>query len=169
MTWQPVDCHAHTTYSDGALSVSDLLEKARSLGVRPSVADHISRDAPTTVDSPRAVSRYLDDLEGYDVFRGGEFCWHDALWRELPAETVRRFTHRVGSLHSIRLANGDYFRVFHRELPDGLTPAAYMDAHVTSLETLAAEMPIDVFAHPTLISPSLPHFDPHELWTESHE
>jgi histidinol phosphatase-like PHP family hydrolase len=169
MTWQPVDCHAHTTYSDGALSVSDLLEKARSLGVRPSVADHISRDAPTTVDSPRAVSRYLDDLEGYDVFRGGEFCWHDALWRELPAETVRRFTHRVGSLHSIRLANGDYFRVFHRELPDGLTPAAYMDAHVTSLETLAAEMPIDVFAHPTLISPSLRHIDPHELWTESHE
>jgi histidinol phosphatase-like PHP family hydrolase len=169
MTWQPVDCHAHTTYSDGALSVSDLLEKARSLGVRPSVADHISRDAPTTVDSPRAVSRDLDDLEGYDVFRGGEFCWHDALWRELPAETVRRFTHRVGSLHSIRLANGDYFRVFHRELPDGLTPAAYMDAHVTSLETLAAEMPIDVFAHPTLISPSLRHIDPHELWTESHE
>jgi histidinol phosphatase-like PHP family hydrolase len=169
MTWQPVDCHAHTTYSDGALSVSDLLEKARSLGVRPSVADHISRDAPTTVDSPRAVSRYLDDLEGYDVFRGGEFCWHDALWRELPAETVRRFTHRVGSLHSIRLANGDYFRVFHRELPDGLTPAVYMDAHVTSLETLAAEMPIDVFAHPTLISPSLRHIDPHELWTESHE
>jgi histidinol phosphatase-like PHP family hydrolase len=169
MTWQPVDCHANTTYSAGALSGSDLLEKARSLGVRPSVADHISRDAPTTVDSPRAVSRYLDDLEGYDVFRGGEFCWHDALWRELPAETVRRFTHRVGSLHSIRLANGDYFRVFHRELPDGLTPAAYMDAHVTSLETLAAEMPIDVFAHPTLISPSLRHIDPHELWTESHE
>ena len=169
MTWQPVDCHAHTTYSDGALSVADLVDKARSLGVRPSVADHISRDAPTTVDTPRAVARYLDDLDGYDVLRSGEFCWHDALWRELPPETVRRFTHRVGSLHSIRLANGDYFRVFHRELPDGLTPAAYMDAHVSSLETLAAEMPIDVFAHPTLISPSLRHIDPHVLWTEAHE
>jgi histidinol phosphatase-like PHP family hydrolase len=169
MTWQPVDCHAHTTYSDGALSVADLVEKARSLGVQPSVADHISRDAPTTLDSPRAVARYLDDLKGHDVLRGGEFCWHDALWRELPPETVRRFTHRVGSLHSIRLARGDYFRVFHRELPDGLTPAAYMDAHVSSLETLAAEMPIDVFAHPTLISPSLRHIDPHELWSEAHE
>ena len=169
MTWQPVDCHAHTTYSDGALSVADLVEKARSLGVKPSVADHISRDAPTTLDSPRAVARYLDDLEGYDVLRGGEFCWHDALWRELPPDTVRRFTHRVGSLHSIRLAGGDYFRVFHRELPDGLTPAAYMDAHVSSLETLAAEMQIDVFAHPTLISPSLRHIDPHELWSEAHE
>ena len=169
MTWQPVDCHAHSTYSDGALSVTEVVEKARSLGVRPSVADHISRDAPTIVDSPRAVARYLDDLEEFDVLRSGEFCWHDALWRELPPETVRRFTHRVGSLHSIRLADGSLFRVFHRELPEGLTPSAYVEAHVSSLERLAGEMPIDVFAHPTLISPALRHIDPHELWSEALE
>ena len=169
MTWQPVDCHAHSTHSDGALSVADVVEKARTLGVRPSVTDHISRDAPTTVDSPRAVVRYLDDLEEHDVLRSGEFCWHDTLWRELPPDTVRRFSHRVGSLHSIRLVNGDYFRVFHRELPAGLTPEAYVEAHVSSLEALVAEMPIDVFAHPTLISPSLRHLDPHELWSEAHE
>jgi histidinol phosphatase-like PHP family hydrolase len=169
MTWEPVDCHAHSTHSDGALSVAEVVEKARSLGVRPSVTDHISRDAPTNVDSPRAVARYLDDLEAHDVLRGGEFCWHDAIWRELPAETVRRFTHRVGSLHSIRLGTGSYFRVFHRDLPTGLTPAAYVEAHVSSLEMLVEEMPVDVFAHPTLISPSLRHIDPHELWTEAHE
>jgi histidinol phosphatase-like PHP family hydrolase len=169
MTWQPVDCHAHSTHSDGALSVADVVEKARTVGVRPSVTDHISRDAPTTVDSPRAVARYLDDLEEHDVLRGGEFCWHDALWRELPRETVRRFTHRVGSLHSIRLAGGEYFRVFHRDLPSGLTPEAYVEAHVSSLEALVTEMPVDVFAHPTLISPSLRHLDPHELWSEAHE
>ena len=169
MTWQPVDCHAHSTYSDGALSVTEVVEKARSLGVRPSVTDHISRDAPTIVDSPRAVARYLDDLEGFDVLRSGEFCWHDALWRELPPETVRRFTHRVGSLHSIRLADGSFFRVFQRELPDGLTPAAYVEAHVSSLEELAGDMPVDVFAHPTLISPSLRHIDAHELWSEALE
>ena len=169
MTWQPVDCHAHSTYSDGALSVTEVVEKARSLGVRPSVTDHISRDAPTTVDSPRAVARYLDALEGFDVLRSGEFCWHDALWRELPPETVRRFSHRVGSLHSIRLADGSFFRVFHRDLPAGLTPSAYVEAHVASLEALAAEMPIDVFAHPTLISPSLRHIDPHDLWSEALE
>jgi histidinol phosphatase-like PHP family hydrolase len=169
MSWQPVDCHAHSTHSDGALDVAEVVEKARSLGVRPSVTDHISRDAPTTLDSPRAVERYLDDLESHGVLRGGEFCWHDAIWRELPAETVRRFTHRVGSLHSIRLGSGAYFRVFHRELPSGLTPADYTEAHVASLEVLAAEMPIDVFAHPTLISPSLRHIDPQELWTEELE
>ena len=169
MTWQPVDCHAHSTHSDGALSVSQVVEKARSVGIRPSVTDHISRDAPTNVDSPREVARYLDDLEAHDVLRGGEFCWHDAIWRELPSETVRRFTHRVGSLHSIRLSNGTYFRVFHRDLPTGLTSGAYVEAHVSSLEHLVEEMPIDVFAHPTLISPSLRHIEPHELWTEAHE
>ena len=166
MTWRPVDCHAHSTHSDGALSVAQVVELARDRGVRPTVSDHISRDAPTVVDSPRAVEAYLDDLDEFDVLRGGEFCWHDALWRELPPSTVRRFTHRVGSLHSIRLANGSWFRVFHRDLPSGLTAAAYMEAHVSSLEALAAEMPVDVLAHPTLVSPTLRELDPHELWTE---
>jgi histidinol phosphatase-like PHP family hydrolase len=169
MTWRPVDCHAHSTHSDGALSVAEVVARAEELQTRPSITDHISRDAPTTVDSPDAVVRYLDDLARFDVLRGGEFCWHDALWYELPPETVRRFTHRVGSLHSIRLANDSLFRVFHRDLPDGLTAAAYMEAHVSSLEELAVEMPVDVFAHPTLVSPSLRERDPHDLWSEAHE
>jgi histidinol phosphatase-like PHP family hydrolase len=169
MTWRPVDCHAHSTHSDGALSVAEVVELAHDRGVRPTVSDHISRDAPTVVDSPRAVEAYLDDLDEYDVLRGGEFCWHDALWRELPPSTVRRFTHRVGSLHSIRLANGSWFRVFHRDLPAGLTSGAYMEAHVSSLEALAAEMPVDILAHPTLVSPTPRELDPHELWTEALE
>jgi histidinol phosphatase-like PHP family hydrolase len=169
MTWRPVDCHAHSTHSDGKLSVAQVVERAEQQGTRPSVTDHISHDAPTSVDSPDAVVRYLDDLDRYDVLRGGEFCWHDTLWSELPPETVRRFTHRIGSLHSIRLPGDRWFRVFHRDLPDGLTPSMYMEAHVSSLEALAGAMPVDVFAHPTLVSPSLRELDPLELWSESHE
>jgi histidinol phosphatase-like PHP family hydrolase len=169
MTWRPVDCHAHSTHSDGALSVAEVVALAAERGTRPSVTDHISRDAPTSVDSPNAVVRYLDDLDRYDVLRGGEFCWHDALWYELPPETVRRFTHRIGSLHSIRLPGDRLFRVFNRELPDGLSAAIYVEAHVACLEALAVAMPVDVFAHPTLVSPSLRELDPHELWSEEHE
>ena len=164
--WQPTDCHAHSTHSDGALTVAELVARAATLGTRPSVADHISRDAPTIVDSPAAVERYLDDLDRYPVLRSGEFCWHDALWRELPASTVRRFTHRVGSLHNIRLADGRWFRAFSKELPASLTPAVYMDAHVDSLEAMAREMPVDILAHPTLVPPPLRRMDPHELWSE---
>ena len=167
--WQPTDCHAHSRHSDGALTVAEVVARAALLGTRPSVADHISRDAPTVVDSPAAVERYLDDLEHYPVLRSGEFCWHDALWRELPPTTVRRFSHRVGSLHAVRLANGSFFRVFSHELPELLTPTAYMQAHVASLEALTKEMPVDILAHPTLVPPPLRQMDPHDLWTEHHE
>jgi histidinol phosphatase-like PHP family hydrolase len=168
-TWRPTDCHAHSRHSDGALTVGEIVALAATLGTRPSVTDHISRDAPTVVDSPAAVLEYLDDLDRYDVLRGGEFCWHDALWRELPATTVRRFTHRVGSLHAVLVRPGLWVRAFVAELPEGLTPAAYLDAHVASLEALAAEMPVDILAHPTLLPRSLRLLDPNELWDEVHE
>lgn len=169
MTWLPTDCHAHSTHSDGSMSVAEVVARGAALGVRVSVSDHISRDAPTIVSSIAAVEAYLEDLEQYEVLRGGEFCWHDALWRELPAEVTVRFTHRIGSLHSIRLANGSYVRAFSPVLPAALTPALYIEAHVASLEALAREMPVDILAHPTLVPPQLRTMHPHELWTEAQE
>ena len=169
MSWRPTDCHAHSRHSDGALTVAEVVAKAQSLGVKATVSDHVSRDAPTTVDSPEAVLAYLDDLDRHDVLRGGEFCWHDALWRELPASTVKRFTHRLGSLHSIRLDDGSFFRSFNSYLPDGFTPARYMESHVSSLEALAREMPVDILSHPTLTPPPLRVIPPEELWTEALE
>ena len=169
MTWLPTDCHAHSTHSDGSMTVAEVVARGAALGVRVSVSDHISRDAPTTVCSVGTVEAYLDDLDRYDVLRGGEFCWHDALWRELPPSIVRRFTHRLGSLHSIRLQNGAYFRAFSPLLPPELTPDVYMEAHVSSVEALARDMPVDVLAHPTLMPPPMRTIDPHELWSEALE
>jgi histidinol phosphatase-like PHP family hydrolase len=167
--WRPTDCHAHTRHSDGKLTVAELVARAAALGTRPSVTDHISRDSPTTLDSPAAVVAYLDDLDRYDVLRGGEFCWHDDLWRELPPDTVRRFTHRLGSLHAVRLRDGRYVRVFSAHLPEGLTPMAYMEAHVASLEALAGEMPVDILAHPTIAPPPLREIGLESLWSEALE
>ncbi len=169
MSWRPTDCHAHTTHSDGTMTVAEVAAKGVALGVRVTVSDHISHDAPTTVNSVRAMERYLGDLEQHDVLRGGEFCWHDPLWREMPDSVTRRFTHRLGSLHSIRLANAAYWRAFTHHLPDDVTVEQYIEAHVTSLEALAAEMPVDVLAHPTLLPPPLRLRDPHELWSEAQE
>ena len=169
MTWQPVDCHAHSTFSDGRLSVAEVVARAGALGVRPSLSDHISRSMPTAMSTVDQVRAYLDALDRFDVLRAGEFCWHDSLWRELPPEIVRRFTHRLGSMHSVRMPDGRLVRAFSNELPARITVDTYMDAHTACVEELAREMPVDVFAHPTLIAVPFRHLDVAKLWTEERE
>ena len=169
MAWKPVDCHAHSTLSDGALDVPQLIERVTGRGVRPSVSDHISRDVAGAVASIDAIRAYLDELERYPVARGGEFCWHDALWRELPDDVARRFTHRLGSLHAIYLDDRTLVHAFSRHFPASLTRDAYMDALVANAEALAATMPVDILAHPTLVNLTLREVPADELWTEERE
>jgi len=168
MTWTPVDCHAHTTMSDGALDVGALVERAQAHGVRPSVSDHISRDVAGSVKDVAGVRAYLDALDEYPVLRAGEFCWHDALWREIPPDLVSRFNHRIGSIHGFYLDDGTLVHAFGRHLPTDLTPDAYMDAHLDQVERFAAEMPVDILAHPTLIPIPLRSLS-EELWTPARE
>ena len=155
--------------SDGALDVDGLVARARDRGVKPSVADHISRDVSGSIKSVEGVEAYLDTLDEYPVLRSGEFCWHDALWREIPPTLVRRFTHRVGSVHAIHLDDGTLVHAFGRDFPKGMTAASYMDAHLGEVERFAAEMPVDILAHPTLVPISLRGQSGEELWTERHE
>lgn len=169
MAWKPVDCHAHSTMSDGVLDVPELIARVEGRGVRPSVSDHISRDVTGAVDSIDAVRGYLDELDQYHVARGGEFCWHDSLWRELPDDLASRFTHRLGSLHAIYLDDGSLVHAFSRKFPATLSQDAYMDAHTANAERLAATMPVDILAHPTLVSMSLRGVPAEELWTDERE
>lgn len=170
MTWEPLDCHAHTTMSDGALDVDELVAAVRARGVRPSVADHISRDVSGAIASVGAVRAYLDTLDGFPVARGAEFCWHDSLWRELPADLAARFTHHIGSLHAVYVPGLERpLNMFARRFPEGLNPQAYMDAHLLSLERFAREMPVDILAHPTLVPLSLRDRPLEDLWTEPRE
>jgi len=169
MPWTPADCHAHSTMSDGALDVPDVIERVTARGVRPSISDHISRDVTGAVDSIDAIRTYLDTLDQYPVARGGEFCWHDTLWRELPDDLVARFTHRLGSLHAIFLDDGSLVHAFSKKYPASLSPEAYMQAHIANAERLAATMPVDIFAHPTLVTLALRSVPVEELWTEERE
>jgi histidinol phosphatase-like PHP family hydrolase len=169
MPWTPADCHAHSTMSDGALDVPDVIERVTARGVRPSISDHISRDVTGAVDSIDAIRTYLDTLDEYTVARGGEFCWHDTLWRELPDDLAARFTHRLGSLHAIFLDDGSLVHAFSRKYPASLSPEAYMQAHIANAERLAATMPVDILAHPTLVTLALRSVPVEELWTEERE
>lgn len=155
--------------SDGALDVAEVIARVEARGVRPSISDHISRDVTGAVASVEAVRTYLDELERYHVARGGEFCWHDTLWRELPDDLRARFTHRLGSLHAIFLDDGTLVHAFSRRFPATLSPSAYMDAHTANAERLAATMPVDIMAHPTLVALPLRTLPVDELWTEERE
>jgi len=154
--------------SDGALDLPEIVARAAALGVQPTVSDHASRDVSRSLKSIAAIEGYLDVLEAMPVLRAAEFCWHDSLWRELPPELVRRFTHRVGSLHAIVLDGGRVVRAFSRGTP-GLSADAYMDAHLANVERFAREMPVDILAHPTLVPFAFRQMPAEELWSEERE
>lgn len=171
-TWQPRDCHAHTLWSDGELDPAALVAAVRARGVRPTISDHVTADEGYGLTSASAVTAYLDALEALhdpDLAIAGEFCWHTTLWRVLPPSLVRRFTHRIGSLHAIELPDGSLQNMFHGGLPADLTPDAYMEMHVATVERFAAEMPVDILAHPTLLPVPLQRLPPEEVWTEPRE
>jgi len=168
--WTPIDCHAHTTMSDGALSIEELIDVVRARGVRPSVADHLSTDVSQAVKTVEEVREYLDALEPLDVARGGEFCWHDSLWRELPNDLAARFTHRLGSLHAAHIPGARRpLSMFQRDVPKEISPAGYMEFHLENLERLAAEMPVDILSHPTLLPIPFRELPVDELWTDALE
>lgn len=166
--WQPLDCHAHSTFSDGVLSPDDVIATAAARQVRGTVSDHASRDVAYALKSVLDVQAYADAI-AHLPYRSAEFCSHDALWRDLPASLLTRFTHRIGSLHAVRLADGTLVRMFQQSLPAGLTAAAYMRQHVAAVEALTAEMPVEIFAHPTLLPHDLRALPPEELWSEAIE
>ncbi len=169
MSWQPLDCHAHTTLSDGVLSPEQLVERVRARGVRPSIADHLSTDIALGIKSVEAAREYLDVIEGLDANRAGEFCFHDSLWRELPMDVTERFTHRVGSLHAVSVGGGRWVHAFTPAMPDGLTLELYLEGFLTTLEWFAREMPVDILGHPTLLTTAVRKLPSDEVWTEAHE
>jgi histidinol phosphatase-like PHP family hydrolase len=164
-SWQPLDCHAHSTCSDGVLSPDDVIAAAGARGVRGTVSDHASRDVKFSLKSVAEVEEY-EALIAHLPYRSAEFCSHDSLWRELTDVQLGRFTHRIGSLHAVTVGDGSLVRMFQKDLPVGLSYTAYMAQHVDAIDALADEMPVEIFAHPTLLPYALPA---EELWEESHE
>jgi histidinol phosphatase-like PHP family hydrolase len=169
MSWQPVDCHAHTTLSDGALAPERLVERVRARGVRPSIADHVSTDVALSVRTVAEARHYLDTIESLGVYRGAEFCWHDSLWRELPDDLMDRFTHRIGSLHAIMVGDGSWVHAFASRYPAELPLGTYMEGYITTLERFAREAPVEIIAHPTLLNSALRHLPSEIVWTEEIE
>lgn len=166
--WQPLDCHAHSTCSDGVLGPDAVVAAAAARGVRGTVSDHASRDVRFAVKSPDAMDAYAETI-AHLSYRSAEFCSHDTLWRDLTPAQMARLTHRIGSLHAFALDDGTLVRMFQKELPVGLSQTAYMTRHVAAVEALADSMPVEIFAHPTLVPHPLRTVPGEELWSEDDE
>ena len=150
------------------LSPDDVIATAAARGVRGTVSDHASRDVRYSLKSPDAVDAY-EALIAHLPYRSAEFCSHDALWRELSDAQLDRLTHRIGSLHAVPLDDGSLVRMFQKQMPAGLSHAVYMARHIAAVDALADVMPIDIFAHPTLLPYTLREVPAEVLWSESHE
>jgi histidinol phosphatase-like PHP family hydrolase len=166
--WTALDCHAHSTCSDGVLNPAEVVAVAAARGVRGTVSDHVSSDVKFSVKTSEQFDQYLRRIAELP-YRGAEFCSHDTLWTELTSAQLDRLTHRIGSLHAVTVDDGTLVRMFQRDLPAGLTRAAYMMRHVAAVEALADTMPIEIFAHPTLVPHALRAVPGEELWSERDE
>ena len=83
---------------------------------------------------------------------------------------MRRFTHRVGSLHALHMPDGTLVHAFAPKLPAGLDAAGvHGGARRRRSSGSRAEMPVDVFAHPTLLPIPYRKLPLEELWTEARE
>jgi histidinol phosphatase-like PHP family hydrolase len=151
------DLHCHTTFSDGHLSLQEVVDTAESLGVQVGVADHVSTRGEQFIRSAQRVAEYLDALDQAPVFRSAEFCWCDSLWREIPEALMRRFDYCVGSNHGFWLPDGTMASPWGMRLaePWSSRPQEVMDAMVANLCEMVGTMPIRIAAHSTLTPPAL--------------
>jgi histidinol phosphatase-like PHP family hydrolase len=168
------DLHCHTDMSDGHLPLARVVERARELGVQVGIADHVSSRNPSfmiaTLDEVRA---YQEALEEAPVFRSGEFCWCDTMWKELPAEVMDLFDYRIGSNHGFWLPDGSTASPWWETLPapwDG-EPQRLMEIMAANLCDMVRTMPIHISAHSTLLPPALTALerDVHAWWTAERE
>jgi histidinol phosphatase-like PHP family hydrolase len=168
------DLHCHTTMSDGRLSLDEVVALARERGVEIGIADHVStRNVRQFVSDEREVRAYLDALEEAPVFRSGEFCWCDTMWRELPDEVMERFDYRIGSNHGFWLPDGSVASPWWETLPApwDRKPQKLMELMVDNLCDMVRAMPIHIAAHSTLMPPALLELeaDVGAWWTETRE
>jgi histidinol phosphatase-like PHP family hydrolase len=168
------DLHSHTTMSDGALPLDEVVRLAAERGVKIGIADHVStRNPERFVSTEEKLRRYLDALDAAPVFRAAEFCWCDSFYATIPDELMRRFDYRIGSNHGFALPDGSMGSPWWSSLPETWAdrPQELMEVMVHNLCDLVRAMPIEIVAHSTFMPSALTALesDVHAWWTEERE
>lgn len=155
-----IDWHNHTRdWSDGALTVAEVAERGRALGLRIGVADHAIGDNRRLRDADQLLA-YIADLRRYPVLRGieislGEPSAPDDRW-------LGQLTHVVASLHTVpvggRRVNTTHYLNYRAGVLPTLTPppaevepAAYLAAIPPLLEDTFRRWPVTILGHFALV------------------
>lgn len=168
------DLHAHTTMSDGDLSLEEVAALASDLGITIGVSDHVSsRNSRRFVSGPDKLDSYLAALAQAPVLRSAELCWQDPFSHSVADRLSQALDYLIGSNHGFELDGGIRVTPWTETLPAELVghEETIMDAVVENLCRLVHTLPIDIAAHSTLLPAALTALDPdpERWWTEPRE
>jgi len=152
-----IDLHIHTVHSDGAVTVKEVVRRAKRAGVTCGICDHLS--PYHKIYEPAAFDAYVADVRAYDVLLGAEYC----IGEEIPVDETRLETldYLMGGVHGVRVAGVNHY--FWGDAPPA-DADAFVAAYVDVILKALCDDPLDILAHPTYLPSHLQdRYD--EIWT----
>lgn len=150
------DAHIHSTFSDGKLEVSQIVEIAKRKGIRVGIADHVG--STYSLNSQKLILDYLDDLKKYPVKRSMELNINEDF--PLNDEILRETDYIIGGVHY----EGKTLVGI-----EGITtdrPQLFIETVIELMLTAMEGRKMNILSHPTCLPNSLKHMS-NELFTIS--
>ncbi len=159
----PLDTHNHLKgWSDGRQTIEELLDHAKTMGVRVGLSDHAGiADRLNTSD---LLLQYSEFLSRHPVARGFEMDMDRAF--QVDPQVRKKFDYAIGSVHGLSL-NGrrvSFSRTFNAlqgkdpeydskaEIPE---PQTFFKAHLRLLDQEFERQRYDILGHCTMLPPLL--------------
>ncbi len=153
-----LDLHVHSTYSDGSMTVDEIVEAASKKGYGVGIADHASPEDKIVYDAH--LLSYLDALARYPVYRSIELDVE--LGADLSASALARLDYVIVGIHFLTLGGIQYF--FWDPLAVIPDPERLVEQYVLTAAAAMRGMRMDILAHPTLLPISWRE-ESSRLWT----
>ncbi len=153
-----LDLHVHSTFSDGAMTVDEIVEIANRKGYTVGIADHASPEDKIVHDAH--LLSYLDALERYPVYRSIELDVE--LGADLSASTLDKLDYVIVGVHFLTVDRVQYF--FWDPLAVIPNAERFVEEYVTVAAAAMRHQRMDILAHPTLLPLALREVN-HRLWT----
>jgi len=153
-----IDLHVHSVYSDGSMTVEEILEVANRRGYLVGIADHASREDKIIHDAH--LLSYLDALDKFPVYRSLELDVE--LGSDISASCLARLDYLIVGVHFLTL---DGIQTFFWDPLAVISDAErFVEAYVSAATAAMGNMRMNIFAHPTLLPIAL-RGESNALWT----